>query len=125
MGMRKMPSTKNLPRAVMQTESRRHSRAWVKWPVEIHTPPGLVDGVTANLSLSGALIRLSKELNSKHHLPMVLNSKGRLIPCNAQVVWSEERTVSNQSRLLGIGVRFTRMMPHDREFLHREISDRI
>ena len=109
----------------MQTESRRHSRAWVKWPVVIQTPPGLIDGVTANLSLSGAFIRLSSGLNSNHDLPIVLSSRGRLIPCTAQVVWSEERSLSNQSKFFGTEVRFTRMIPHDREFLHREISDRI
>jgi len=83
----------------------------------IQTPTGLVDGKTENLSLGGALIRLSGHLNSNHNLPLVLDAKGRLIPCTAQIVWSEERNLSGQKRFLAIGVRFTRMMLHDREFL--------
>jgi hypothetical protein len=109
----------------MQTENRRHTRAKIKWPVVIQTPTGLIDGTTVNLSLSGAFIRLSNELNSNHNLPIVLNAKGRFIPCTAQVVWSDERNLSDQRKFLGIGVRFTRLMLHDREFLHGEISNHI
>jgi hypothetical protein len=109
----------------METENRRHTRAKVKWPVSIEAPTGIIDGTTENLSLSGAFIRLSKQLNSSAEIPLVLNAKGRFIPCTAQVVWSEERNLSDQRRFLGIGVRFTRMMLHDREFLYGEISEHI
>ncbi|MGD8915969.1 MAG: PilZ domain-containing protein [Syntrophobacterales bacterium] len=107
----------------MKVDNRRHSRARVKWPVVIQTPTGLVDGKTEDLSLGGAFIRLSRELNSNHNLPLVLDVKGRFIPCNAQIVWSDERNLSDQRKFLGIGVRFTRMMLHDREFLYSEISN--
>ena len=109
----------------MKVDNRRHSRARVKWPVVIQTPTGLVDGKTENLSLGGAFIRLSSQLNSNQNLPLVLDAKGRLIPCTAQIVWSEERNLSDQRRLLAIGVRFTRMMLHDREFLYGQISERV
>jgi PilZ domain len=104
------------------TENRRHTRAKVKWPVSIKAPTGIVDGATENLSLSGAFIRLSKQLNSSAEIPLVLNAKGRFIACTAQVVWSDERNLSDQRKFLGIGVRFTKMMLNDREFLHGEIS---
>ena len=108
----------------MGTDNRRHTRAKVKWPVSINAPTGIVDGITENLSLSGAFIRLSKQLSYSDEMPLVLKAKGRLIPCTAQVVWSDERNLSDQRKFLGIGVRFTRMMLHDREFLHREILSR-
>ncbi len=108
----------------MKVDNRRHSRARVRWPVVIQTPTGLVDGKTEDLSLGGAFIRLSNELNSNHNLPLVLDVKGRFIPCTAEVVWSDESNLSDQRKFLGIGVRFTRMMLHDRAFLHREISNR-
>jgi hypothetical protein len=109
----------------MKDDNRRHARVRVRWPVVIQTPTGLVDGTTEDLSLSGAFIRLSRELNSNHNLPLVLDIKGRFVPCNAQVVWSDERNLSDQRKFLGIGVRFTRMMLNDRAFLHGEISNRI
>ena len=107
----------------MKVDNRRHSRARVKWPVAIQAPTDLVDGTTENLSLGGAFIRLSKQLNPSAEMPLVLNAKGRFIPCAAQIVWSDERKLSDQRKFLGIGVRFTRMMLHDREFLYREISN--
>ena len=109
----------------MKGDSRRHARVRVRWPVVIQTPTGLVDGTTEDLSLGGAFIRLSRELNSNHNLPLVFDVEGRFVPCNAQIVWSDERNLSDQRKFLGIGVRFTRMMPNDRAFLHGEISNRI
>jgi hypothetical protein len=123
--MRKNPPANSPSQTTMNVDNRRHSRARVRWPVVIQTPTGLVDGKTENLSLGGAFIRLSSQLNSNHNLPLVLDAKGRLIPCTAQIVWSEERNLSDQRRFLAIGVRFTRMMLHDREFLYSEISERI
>ena len=109
----------------MKVNSRRHARVRVRWPVVIQTPTGLVDGTTEDLSLGGAFIRLSRELNSNHNLPLVFDVEGRFVPCNAQIVWSDERNLSDQRKFLGIGVRFTRMMLNDRAFLHGEISNRI
>ena len=108
----------------MGTNNRRHTRAKVEWPVSIKAPTGTVDGTTENLSLSGAFIRLSRQLSSSAEIPLVLNAKGRLIPCTAEVVWSDESNLSDQRKFLGIGVRFIQMMLHDREFLNREISNR-
>ena len=108
----------------MGTDNRHHTRAKVNWPVSINAPTGIVDGTTENLSVSGAFIRLSRQLNSSTEIPLVLNAKGRFIPCTAEVVWSDERNLSDQRKFLGIGVRFTRMTLHDRAFLHREISNR-
>ncbi len=56
----------------METENRLRTRAKVKWPVSIKAPTGIVDGTTENLSLSGAFIRLSKQLNSSAEIPLVL-----------------------------------------------------
>ena len=107
----------------MGTDNRHHTRAKVNWPVSINAPTGIVDGTTENLSVSGAFIRLSRQLSSSDEMPLVLKAEGRLIPCSAEVVWSDESEVSDQRKSLGIGVRFTRMALHDREFLHGEISN--
>jgi Tfp pilus assembly protein PilZ len=108
----------------METDNRHHSRTQVRWPVVIQTITGLVDGTTENLSLSGAFIRLSKQLSYSDEIPLVLKAKGRNIPCSVEVVWSDESEVADQSKSPGIGVRFIQMMLHDREFLHREILNR-
>jgi len=59
----------------MNVDNRRHSRARVRWPVVIQTSSGLVNGKTENLSLGGAFIRLSNQLNTDNNLPLVLELK--------------------------------------------------
>ena len=108
----------------METNNRHHTRAKVKWPVSINAPIGIVDGTTENLSLSGAFIRLSKQLSYSEELQLVLKAKGWHIPCSVEVVWSDESEVTDQRKSPGIGVRFRRMMLLDREFLHRAILNR-
>ena len=108
----------------METDNRQHARAKVKWPVSINASTGIVDGTTENLSLSGAFIRLSKQLSYSKELQIVLKAKGWHIPCSIEVVWLDESEVADQRKSPGIGVRFIRMMLHDREFLHREILNR-
>ena len=109
----------------MGIENRRHLRARVKWHIVIRTPNGLVDGKTENLSLRGAFIRLSGQLDSNQSLPMVIDAKGRFVSCTAQVVWTDNRDLSASSKSLGIGVRFTQMMLNDRQFLHGQISNHL
>ena len=108
----------------METDNRHHARVKVKWPVSINAPTGIVDGTTENLSVGGAFIRLSKQLSYSEEIPLVLKAKGRNIPCSIEVVWSDESEVADQRKSPGIGVRFIRMMLHDREFLHRAILNR-
>jgi hypothetical protein len=66
-------TTKNLrhiiSQVVMGTDNRLHTRAMVKWLVSINASTGLIDGTTVNLSLSGAFIRLSKQLSYSDEMP--------------------------------------------------------
>jgi hypothetical protein len=113
----------------MATENRLHTRARVKWPVSIKAPTGIIDGTTENFTLMLQTHVEKKRVRARQmwsqqatHEISGLDTKRRFIPCTAQVVWSEERNLSDQRRFFGIGVRFTRMMLHDREFLYGEIS---
>ena len=106
----------------METENRLHPRAKIRWPAVIQTSTTLVEGQTQNLSLGGAFIQLSEQLQLSQSLPVVLEARGRKLPCTVEVVWLDTHTPYSQDKSSGIGVRFTRMMLHDREFLHDEIS---
>lgn len=86
------------------------------------THNGLVDGKTENLSLGGAFIRFPEPPRVNQSLPMVISAKGRLISLTAEVVWSDTHRRGDKSRFCGIGVRFTKIMVSDRQFLNRAIS---
>lgn len=108
-----------------KTESRRHPRAEIKWPVVILTPHGLVDGKTENLSLGGALVRFPEHLKVNHNFSMVITAKGRLISVAVEVIWSDTHRHGDKSRFCGIGVRFTKILVSDRQFLNRSISKHL
>ena len=103
----------------METDNRHHTRAKVKWPVSINAPTGIVDGTTENLSLSGAFIRLSKELSYSDELPLVLKAKGRLIPCSAEVVWSDEIEVESYT----YGARLRKPVDQIEELIRRYLDE--
>ena len=86
---------------------------------------GLVDGKTANLSLGGASIRFLEHPNSYHRLAMVITAHGRLISLTAEVVWSDTQSRSDESKFCNIGVRFTKIMISDRQFLSKVISNHL
>ena len=108
-----------------KTESRRHPRADIKWPVVMLTHNGLVDGKTENLSLGGAFIRFPERPNVNHSLSMVITAKGRLISLTAEVVWSETQGRDDKSKFCKMGVRFTKIMISDRQFLSKMISKHL
>jgi hypothetical protein len=108
-----------------ETEKRRHPRAEIKWPVVMMTHGGLIDGRTANLSLGGASIRFPEHPNSYRSLAMVITAKGRLISLTAEVVWSETQGRDDKSKFCKMGVRFTKIMISDRQFLSKVISNHL
>ena len=108
-----------------KTESRRHPRAEIKWPVVMLTHNGLVDGKTENLSLGGAFIRFPEHPNVNHRLSLVITAKGRLISLTAEVVWSDTYRRGDKSRFCGIGLRFTKIMVSDRQYLNSAISKHL
>ena len=108
-----------------KTEKRRHPRAEIKWPVVMMTHGGLADGKTENLSLGGASIRFLEQPNSSHSLAMVITANGRLISLTAEVVWSDTQSRDAKSNFCKIGVRFTKIMISDRQFLSKVISNHL
>ena len=117
------PHTNSPLQSTINIDNRHNSRAKGKWPVVIQIATGpIIGGKTENLSLSGAFIRLPRQSDSDHNLAAVLDVKERFIPCTARLVWSDERSSSDQSKPPGLGVHFTRMMLHNLEFVYGEIS---
>ena len=108
-----------------RSENRRHARAVIKWPVVTMTPNGLVDGRTENLSLGGAFIRFPEDSNLNHTLSMVITAKGRLISLTAELIWVDTHNQGEKSNSSGIGVRFTKIMMSDRQYLHKVINNHL
>lgn len=91
----------------MSSDKRSYPRSSVRWPVTMITANGALEGVTTNVSTLGAFIRCQKPLNPavslflKVELPM-----GSPLQVFAEVVWSSQASLEDETIAPGMGVRF-------------------
>ncbi|HEV2729019.1 MAG TPA: PilZ domain-containing protein [Terriglobales bacterium] len=97
----------------MGEEKRKHSRLKLRVPVELRqeTTETPIRGETADLSLGGFYIEMMFTLEIGTQLDITLQVGDSTLLATGEVVTCD-RTVGN-------GVRFTEMLPEDREELDR------
>ena len=109
---------------VLGIKSRGQIRAKVRWPVQIQTSSGSVNGETQNISTSGAFIFCRDSSNLEDNLEMVINVPHRQsLSVMAKVVWKMATTVNESSPGSGIGVQFSDISPTDRQLLRNLIAE--
>ena len=111
----------------MRIERRLYVRVKFRWPVIIFTNQKLIEGITRNVSVDGALIYYSQShayglalslfdsvrlvIRVPHHLPLLIG---------AEVMWSDILSSDEANITLGIGVKFREVFHKDAQFLHNE-----
>ena len=109
---------------VLGIKSRGQPRARVRWPVQIQTSSGSVNGETQNISTSGAFIFCREPSNLEDNLEMVIKVPHRQsLSIMAKVIWKTATTVDERSPGSGIGVRFSHISPADRQLLRNLIAE--
>ena len=105
-------------------EKRLHSRAEVSWPVVILTSHGATVAETKNIGASGAFILCQARLRPKEKLRVFVMAPNRnSINISAEVAWSNPICSDEDSPPCGVGIRFTRISPADREYLKDMITE--
>ena len=100
---------------VLGIKSRGQPRARVKWPVQIQTSSGSVNGETQNISTSGAFIFCQEPSNLEDNLQMVIQVPHRQsLSIMAKVVWKTATTANESSPGSGIGVQFSHISHSDK-----------
>jgi len=89
-------------------DNRHFARAHVKWAVSISTDDSSRDGVTTDLSPSGAYIRCGRplRLNEVFDLTIDVPDSDWLIEAKAEVVFSNIYGPDDDISPRGMGVRF-------------------
>ncbi|MBT8406758.1 MAG: PilZ domain-containing protein [Deltaproteobacteria bacterium] len=109
---------------VLGIKSRGQPRAKVRWPVQIRTSSGSVNGETQNISTSGAFIFCRDSSNLEDNLQMVIKvPHSESLSIMARVVWKTATTVNERSPGSGIGVQFSHISPSDRQLLRNLIAE--
>jgi len=106
------------------SEKRLHSRAEVKWPVVILTSLGATVAETKNIGASGALVLCHAHLHPKEKVKVFVMAPNRKsIDISGEVAWSNPLCSDEDSPPCGVGIRFTRISPADRQYLKNMIAD--
>ena len=105
-------------------ERRRNTRAEVSWPVVILTAHGALVAETKNIGASGAFIICRAALCPKEKLKVFIMAPNRKsLTVSAEVAWSNPLGSEGDITPCGLGIRFTRISPVDRQFLRDVIAE--
>jgi hypothetical protein len=111
-------------------ESRRYTRAKIRWPITIRLPDGPIEGQTVDLSINGAYIyseqrpKLGKILSEQipdpgEILPITINPpKHSSFEVDAKLLWMRDERVTS----VDMGTCFTNISDEDRLFLSAVVS---
>jgi uncharacterized protein (TIGR02266 family) len=103
----------------MSADKRAYPRAKLKWPVQIKTDEGVMEGVTLNITPDGCFIGCRKPLKLNVVFEMAIkvpNSKA-VLKANAEVVWSNIYGPDDEISPRGMGVRFIKIASEVRKFI--------
>jgi hypothetical protein len=108
-------------------DNRHFARANVKWPVSISTDDSPRDGVTINLSPSGAYIRCGSPLRLNEVFDMTIDVPNAdwLIEAKAEVVFSNIYGPDDKISPRGMGVRFLTIASKDRQIIAKEVLQHL
>ena len=106
---------------------RNFARANVKWPVLITTDDSSRDGVTINVSPSGAYIRCGNplRLNEVFDMTIDLPNSEWFIEATAEVVFSNIYGPDDKISPRGMGVRFLNITSKDRKIIAKEVLQHL
>lgn len=106
------------------SEKRLNSRAEVSWPVVVLTSHGATVAETKNIGASGAFILCRAPLRPKDKLRVFVMAPNRnSINISAEVAWSNPLGSEEDDPPCGVGIRFTRISPADRQYLRNVIVE--
>ena len=108
-------------------DNRHFARANVKWPVSISTDDSSRDGVTINLSPSGAYIRCGSPLRLNEVFDMTIDvpNSDWLIEAKVEVVFSNIYGPDDEISPRGMGVRFLTIGSKDRKIIAKEVLQHL
>jgi hypothetical protein len=108
-------------------DNRNFARAKIKWPVLISTDELSKDGVTLDLSPSGAYIGCANplRLNEVFNMTIDVPNSDSYIEAKAEVVFSNIHGPDDAISPRGMGVRFLQISGKDRQIIAKEILQQL
>ena len=108
-------------------ENRMFPRVNVEWFVVARTAQSAIEGVTLNVSPSGAFVRCKDPLRANEVFGMSISipEAERSLTTKAEVVWSNIYGLDDEITPRGMGVRFLNISVESRAFIAKVVLDQL
>ena len=106
-------------------ENRVYPRAKLKWIVLFKVDGKAIEGVTKDISVSGAYVCCAKPLKLNVVLNMVIKTPDKSLSVKAEVVWSNIYGPDDDINPRGMGVRFLEISGEDRRVIAKAVMKHL
>ena len=106
-------------------ENRVYPRARLKWAVSVKVDGKVIEGVTKDISTSGAYVCCAKPLRLNVVLDMVIKAPDKSLSVKAEVVWSNIYGPDDNINPRGMGVLFLEISGEDRKVIAKAVTNHL
>jgi c-di-GMP-binding flagellar brake protein YcgR len=108
-----------------EEENRAYPRAMLKWAVLAKVDGKVIEGVTKDISVSGAYVCCAKPLKLNVVLNMIIKAPDKSLSVKAEVVWSNIYGPDDNINPRGMGVRFLTISGEDRKVIAKAVMQQL
>ncbi len=104
-------------------ERRKRQRTQVKWPVNVFTDHGTIEGETRDISVDGVFVSCEEPLSlNKNYRMGIIPPNHEIIDVTGKVVWSNLYGIDKNNTTFGMGICFVEIPNNDGNFLDSVVS---
>ena len=108
-----------------EEENRAYPRAGLKWAVSAKVDGKVIEGVTKDISVSGAYVCCAKPLRLNEVVDMVITAPYESQSVKAEVVWSNIYGPDDNINPRGMGVLFLEISGEDRKVIAKAVTNHL
>ena len=108
-----------------EEENRAYPRAMLKWAVLAKVDGKVIEGVTKDISVSGAYVCCAKPLKLNVVLNMIIKAPDKSLSVKAEVVWTNIYGPDDNINPRGMGVRFLTISGEDRKVIAKAVMQQL
>ena len=106
-------------------ENRAYPRAGLKWAVSAKVDGKVIEGVTKDISISGAYVCCAKPLRLNEVVDIVITAPYESQSVKAEVVWSNIYGPDDNINPRGMGVLFLEISKKDRKVIAKAVMNHL
>ena len=110
---------------MVEQENRVYPRGRFKWAVSAKVDDRVIEGVTKDISVSGAYVCCANPLRLNVVFDMLIKAPDKSLSAKAEVVWSNIYGPDHSINPRGIGIRFLAISEEDRKIIAKAVMKHL